>query len=56
MLELPLIIAILLLLVIRKVRVKEVEWEGDDDWLNEDWVDVDIDEEPVYEPDVIIFE
>ncbi|MGA1792723.1 MAG: C25 family cysteine peptidase [Thermoplasmatota archaeon] len=51
-----LIIAILMLLVVRKVRVKEVEWEGDDDWLDEDWVDIDIDEEPVFEPDVIIFE
>ncbi|MGA1872745.1 MAG: C25 family cysteine peptidase [Thermoplasmatota archaeon] len=51
-----LIIAILVLLVIRKVQVKEVQWEGEDDWLNEDWVDVDIDDEPVLETDVLIFE
>jgi hypothetical protein len=51
-----LIITILLILVVRKSRIKDVDWEGEDDWLNEDWVDVDLDEEPVVEEDVLIFE
>jgi hypothetical protein len=51
-----LIIAILLILVVRKKRIKEVVWEGEDDWMNEDWVDIDLDEEPTIEDDVLIFE
>jgi hypothetical protein len=51
-----LIIAILLILVVRKTRIREVEWEGEDDWMDEDWVDIDLDEEPVVEDDVLIFE
>jgi hypothetical protein len=51
-----LIIAILLILVVRKANIKEVEWEGEDDWLDEDWVDIDLDAIPEEEPDVLIFE
>jgi hypothetical protein len=51
-----LVITILLILVVRKVRIKEVEWEDEDDWMNEDWVDIDLDEIPVEEEDVLIFE
>ncbi|MFW3146734.1 MAG: C25 family cysteine peptidase [Thermoplasmatota archaeon] len=51
-----LVISILLILVVRRSRIKEVDWEDEDSWLDEDWVDVDLDEEPVIEEDVIIFE
>lgn len=50
------IVCLLLMFVIRKRSIKEVEWEDDDAWLNEDWVDMDLDEEPVHEDYVTIFE
>jgi len=51
-----LLAAILLLLVFRKLNIKEVEWEGEDDWLEEDWVDIDLDAIPEGEKEVLIFE
>lgn len=51
-----LIICLLLILVVRKRNIQEVDWEEEDTWMDEDWVDIDLDEEPVEEDDVMIFE
>ncbi|MBN1389929.1 MAG: hypothetical protein JXA22_04735 [Candidatus Thermoplasmatota archaeon] len=40
------IIVIFAVITGRRSSVQEIDWEGDDDWMDEDWVDVDIDEEP----------
>ncbi|MBN1538830.1 MAG: hypothetical protein JW939_01695 [Candidatus Thermoplasmatota archaeon] len=49
-------ITLFLVLLIRWKSIPEVDWEGDDDWLDEDWVDIDIDEEEKSEPDELFFE
>ncbi|MGA1866782.1 MAG: C25 family cysteine peptidase [Thermoplasmatota archaeon] len=51
-----LIITLILVLLIRWKGVQDFEWEDDDDWLNEDWVDIDIDEEPESWSDDFFFE
>jgi hypothetical protein len=42
---LSLVLSITLVTFFRKRSIREVEWESDDDWLEEDWVDEDIDDE-----------
>lgn len=39
-----LVIALVIVLYMRKKEITEVDWTDDDEWMDEDWVDVEIDE------------
>ncbi|MFO8050556.1 MAG: hypothetical protein R6V01_02515, partial [Thermoplasmatota archaeon] len=51
-----LIIVLFLMFILRNRNIKEVEWEDENAWMDEDWLDVDLDEEPDIEEDMIFFE